>query len=274
MLGSRSGLVRMSTPVVSACVRQVIGRGWGCTWSEDQLTALMLDHQAGDPHALIRFMMDVGVLRGVAQPWPRYKALRIIDSPASTAGEVGLLHEELPFFTGLPAVDRQASGPVQPDEFVVLHLRTYDGDLIDRLQRQVREAGTAAMVTSYYLGRTHLIDGLYAPAAVTPCHFCQQPEGRPAALHGHQRIPTWKQALDAVRLPPGAVSGLEYPLRSADYLLGQVLLRNRINELLAPQLRPLPASACLEAVQTSLDDLTAQRGVPYVNLECDRCTPH
>lgn len=274
VLGTRAGLVRLHDPVAAACVGRLLDLGWGETLSNERLTALVNEARVRDSQAFIDFLVETGVLRPVAAPWRRFQTLRVIHWPAATVGDPELLQEDLAFFTGIPAIAAGVPTAVSHDEFVVLHLRTYDPDVIDFLQRQVRAARTAAMITAYYAGRTQVIDAPFVPAAATPCHFCQTQVSRIPRTATSRLAPTWMQAIGAMGMNPSAISGLEYPLRPSDYLLGQVLLRNRISELLSPQWEPLHAGVFFQAIQTNLDDLVTQRDTPPIQLDCDRCAPY
>lgn len=272
LLGTACGLLKLDDQAVAAAVKQLSGKGWGETLDQASLIELLHGCGTTSDETVVDFLVEVGVLRATPFPGRRFRCLRIVH-PSGAANEAGVLIEDLPFFTGLPLAASEWTAPIQPDEFVVLQLRRYDPDLIDALQRQVRGARTAAMITSYYAGRTHVIDAPFMPAEATPCHFCQVRTPHMAGARASHCTPTWMEALAAMQIPPSAVSGLDYPLRSSDFLLGQVLLRNRVIELLAPHGQPVHAAAVFQAIQTDLGTLAVQRGTPAVLLECDRCTP-
>lgn len=254
-------------------MQRLLDVGWGETLNHEGLTDLIGEVRVRDSQELIDFLVEVGVLRQVAAPWRRFQTLRVIQWPSDSAGASELLRDDLAFFTGIHTVATGVPPAVSRDEFVVLHLHSYDPNLVDSLQRQVRAARTAAMITAYYAGRTQVIDAPFVPVAATPCHFCQTQVSRISRTATSRYAPTWMQAIGAMGMSPSAISGLEHPLRPSDYLLGQVLLRNRISELLSPQWEPLHASVFFQAVQTNLDDLATQRDTPPIQLDCDRCKP-
>ncbi len=270
LLGTRHGLVRLHDAAVAAAINELTRRGWGTVLASDDVRALLSACGVDDTLAATDFLREAGVLRIALDGARRFERIRLIQWPSAQPGALNACAEELSFFTGLP-VTVECEEALAGDEFAILHLLHYDASVIRSIQDQARAATTAAVLTSYFVGRSLVIDAPFIPEAATPCHFCQYTAAasRPHGLG--EPVPHWLQALADMQLPPGAFAGLEHPLRPSDHLLATLLLRNRVRELLGPHGHPMHPRTYLHAVQVRLDDLATVRDTPVIASDCDHC---
>lgn len=270
LLATPRGLVRIHDPRMTELLQYLAAKGLGHLLEEATWSQVLAARGITDTAGAIRFLKDAGVLRSASPGQRRFSAGRLAIHPENEPTGLEGLIADLEAFTGLP-FSRGLCATVAAHEFVVMYLRDHDPAAIRELQWKVRAAGSAAVLFSYFVGRSLIIDAPYIPDAGTPCHFCQTRAGRAGCTRPGATPPAWMDVLSDLQLPPGALSGLEHPLRPTDWQLGGLLLRNRVKELLGPHEVPVHSRTFLDAIQVDIDNLITVRDVPAIHPDCEQC---
>lgn len=264
---SQSGYLQVSSQSLRAVMLQLASKGWGKTLTERELHDLLSDFPHSSHSVTISSLREASILREVDDDFGRYSLIRMVGESCPPIAELGA---DLHYMTGIPCVSISDPDSVQENELVVLYTPSHQASLILAAQRAVANFQNSSLLVAYLRGRTLVLDGLFVPQAKTPCHFCQTggaATGR-SLIGGHPL--TWATVVHAMTAKE-PVAGMQYPVMTSDHWFCAAVLRNRIREIVGPNLDPLISRHVLDRWEVSLEGFQVRREIADVLIDCEFC---
>jgi hypothetical protein len=241
--------------------------GWGKTLTERELHDLMGGFPPDSHSVTISHLREAAVLREVDDDFGRFASIRMIGEACPVIDELG---SDLHYLTGIPCVSASDPASVEENEFVVLYTPSHQTSLILAAQREVSHFQNSPLLVAYLRGRSLVLDGLFIPLAKTPCHFCQMGPSSAtfSATTGHAS--SWANAVHAMTIKE-PVAGMQYPVMTSDHWFCAAVLRNRIREIVGPNLEPFNSRHVLDRWEVSLEGFQVRRQMTDALIDCEFC---
>lgn len=267
ILISQRGHTRLPTSDSTLAIEKINKLGWGAVIDSAFLKDASAIIERCDETSFSKTLQEFAILREVEDDFFRFASIRLIHDRSVRLDH---LPSDLAYLTGIPCSASLEAEGLKNNELVVLYTPSHDASLILRTQRAVEKLHNSPLLVCYLNHRTLILDGLYIPSANTPCHFCQLNAMRGISHMMSSQPNSWTKVVSEIAEKSPLV-GLQYEIIESDHSFCSAIIRNRVRELVGPNVEPIHSRAILDRWEMSLDGFQIRREVTDALIECEFC---
>jgi McbB family protein len=264
---SQTGYAQLNPGPLGAAVQQLDEMGCGTLIDASKLQDVFRDFPHSSRVSAHKYLLEISILREVNDDFGRFASIRLIHESNLPIASLGT---DLEYMTGIPCITTGNADSVKENELAVLYTPTHDVSLILTAQRAVNRLQNSPLLVAYLRGRALVLDGLFIPAAKTPCHFCQSSALMASNREAVEQPPGWLSSVHAMTVKQSIV-GMQYRIVTSDHWFCAAILRNRIREIVGPNPEPINCRMVLDRWELSLEGFQARREMTDALIECEFC---